>query len=150
MFEKDGTGVIVMTKSGNTYVLERIITSISDTFRQECSYDLSNAETRRMFLVSQPEELCSKRSLAHPVVAVSLKGSFMNGDKLDLIVTDNLANGPYKFHHIHSSEITYVQAIRNEQPRRDVVSDKFPNLKPAQTNDYTQNRNNRGFDNNTR
>lgn len=150
MFEKDGTGVIVMTKSGNTYVLERIMTSISDEFRRECSYDLSNAETRRMFLVSQPEELCSKRSLAHPVVAVSLKGSFMNGDKLDLIVTDNLANGAYKFHHIRSSEITYVQAIRNEQPRRDVVSDKFPNLKPAQTNDHTQNRNNRGFDNNTR
>lgn len=133
MYEKERTGIIVKTKSGSVYILERLRSiQLSENFKNTVSYDMSNAEQSRVYMISQSRQFGDKITFEHPVIAVSLSQNFMNGSNLDFIVTDAEVNGRFKYHRLHSSEIESVRAFRDEK-RHDVVNDKFAELK----NNYT-------------
>lgn len=128
MYKKEGSGLIVTTKSGSVYILERVTNAtLSQNFRNAVSYNLENAENSQVYMISQSRQFSGKITFEHPVIGVSLNKSFMNGGNLDFIITDDEMNGRFQFNHFRSAEIVHIRGFQQEK-RHDIVQDKFSNL----------------------
>lgn len=112
-YKTSGKGVMVTTASGSVYSLEIVENGIiTPALIKRAPYVPD--EPRRVYLVTQ---ISGKTTLEHPVIAVSLKGNFMVGNNMDIVISDDIqANdtAQYRYARLTTSEITESRVLSAE------------------------------------